>query len=194
MNDQASSIDTARACTVTWGDPVDLPVDDESAGLVIIHVPELTDTARHHQPSLRTYFDWIVEVIDDAERILETGGRLVLVVKHMERQGPLMLDLYPMLLHPLSQAGRQRRSGGPQRPLTTARATISSRCGASGPSRQHPAAMPSPPWVNSSTKRPTEVTPTSHSSSKPPSPFTSLRPDHSSEQIAAGRPKPYGQP
>ena len=89
---------------VEWGDPVDLPLADETAALVLFHVPLFGDPGRHHQTSVEEYLAWLVEVVDEAERVLEVGGRLVLVAKaHESRQPPI--DVPTFLLHALPEAG-----------------------------------------------------------------------------------------
>lgn len=89
---------------VGWGDPIDLPVGDEIAGLVIWHVPQWSDTNRHHQDRVDEYGAWLVEVIDEVERVLERGGRLVLIVKGQESRRPF-LDLATSLIGPLHESG-----------------------------------------------------------------------------------------
>lgn len=96
--------DTIPGVEIAWGDPVDLPLDDETAGLVMLHVPRFDETGRHHQLSVDAYLGWLDEVIDEAGRVLETGGRLVLVVKTFERGQP-WLDLPAKLTDPLHRAG-----------------------------------------------------------------------------------------
>lgn len=92
-------------CVVTVGDPIDMPIDPESTGMVLLHLPDYGDFERHYQPTFRTYWEWVTELIDEAERVLEVGGRLIVVARHMERQGTYPLDLYPMLLNPLVESG-----------------------------------------------------------------------------------------
>ncbi|MGF1599752.1 MAG: DNA methyltransferase [Acidimicrobiales bacterium] len=87
-----------------WGDPIDLPVTDDTAALVMVHVPLFRDPGRHHQPNVAEYVAWLIEVIDEAERILEVGGRLVLIVKAQESRRPF-LDLATLLIRPLTKAG-----------------------------------------------------------------------------------------
>jgi hypothetical protein len=89
---------------VVWGDPVDLPVGDQVAGLVVVHVPRFLDPGRHHQQSPGAYLTWLVEVIDEAERMLEVAGRLVLVAKPLESDQP-RIDVPAQLVNPLTSAG-----------------------------------------------------------------------------------------
>jgi hypothetical protein len=89
---------------VVSGDPVDLPVGDGVAGLVVLHVPRFLDPGRHHQRSPGEYLAWLVEVIDEAERVLEVGGRLVLVAKPLESDQP-RIDVPTQLTEPLATAG-----------------------------------------------------------------------------------------
>lgn len=96
--------DTIPGVEIAWGDPVDLPLGDKTAGLVMLHVPRFDETGRHNQPSVDSYLGWLDEVIDEAGRVLETGGRLVLVVKAFERGRP-WLDLPALLSDPLHRAG-----------------------------------------------------------------------------------------
>jgi hypothetical protein len=99
--DSSGTITGAR---VEWGDPVDLPVDDGVAGLVVFHVPRFLDPGRHHRRSPAEYLAWLVEVIDEAERVLEPGGRLVLITKPHESIDP-HIDIPSQLLDPLATAG-----------------------------------------------------------------------------------------
>jgi hypothetical protein len=62
--DSSESIVGAR---VLAGDPVDLPVGDQMAGLVVLHVPRFADPGRHHRESPSEYLGWLVEVVDEAE-------------------------------------------------------------------------------------------------------------------------------
>lgn len=89
---------------VEWGDPVDLPLADETAALVLFHVPLFGDPGRHHQASVGEYLAWLVEVVDEAERVLEVGGRLVLVAKAQESRHSA-IDVATFLLHALAEAG-----------------------------------------------------------------------------------------
>lgn len=89
---------------IVWGDPIDVPLGDETAALVLVHVPLFADPGRHHQPDTAEYLGWLIEVIDEAERILEIGGRLVLIVKATECRHPY-LDLGVQLVRPLAEAG-----------------------------------------------------------------------------------------
>ncbi len=100
-------IDTAttiEATSVEWADPIDLPVGDDSAALAVLHVPQFNDPGRHHRTSIGEYFAWLIEVIDEAERVLERGGKLVLIAKAQESRQPF-LDVATLLLKPLREAG-----------------------------------------------------------------------------------------
>ncbi len=96
--------DTIPGVEIAWGDPVDLPLGDETSALVLLHVPRYDELGRYHQPNAEEYLGWLDEVIDDAGRVLERGGRLVLVVKAPERRHP-WLDLPTLLVDPLHRAG-----------------------------------------------------------------------------------------
>lgn len=80
--------DALPGVEITWGDPVDLPLGEETAGLVVLHVPGFDEPGRHHQATIDYYMSWLDEVIDEAGRVLELGGRMVLVVKALERRHP----------------------------------------------------------------------------------------------------------
>jgi hypothetical protein len=95
---------TITGTQVGWGDPVDLPVADTIAGLVVFHVPRWLDPGRHHQSTPTDYLGWLVEVIDEAERVLEPGGRLILIAKPHEAVEP-HIDTPNQLLDPLATAG-----------------------------------------------------------------------------------------
>lgn len=89
---------------VEWGDPVDLPLGDETVAMVLFHVPLFSDAGRHHQLSVGEYLAWVVEVIDEAERVLEVGGRLVLVAMAQESRHPL-IDVASFVVQALREAG-----------------------------------------------------------------------------------------
>lgn len=95
---------TITGTRIERADPVDLPAGDQVAGLVLMHVPRYLDPGRHHQPTPADYLAWLVEIVDEAERILETGGRLVLVAKPLESDRP-RIDVPNQLLQPLATAG-----------------------------------------------------------------------------------------
>ena len=96
--------DTIPGVEVGWADPVDLPLGEATAGLVLVHVPLLDETGRHHRSTVEEYLGWLDEEIDEAGRVLERGGRLVLVVKALERRLP-WLDLPARLVGSLQRAG-----------------------------------------------------------------------------------------
>lgn len=89
---------------VEWGDPVDLPLGDATVAMVLFHVPLFSDAGRHHQLSVGEYLAWVVEVIDEAERVLEVGGRLVLVAMAQESRQPLV-DVASFVVEALREAG-----------------------------------------------------------------------------------------
>jgi hypothetical protein len=95
---------TITGTTIAWADPIDLPVADHAAALVLLHIPLYTDPGRHHQPTAADYLAWLVEVIDEAERVLERGGRLVTITLPNESRQP-HIDTATQLNTPLIQAG-----------------------------------------------------------------------------------------
>ena len=98
------TIEAIPGVEIDWGDPVDLPLGDETAGLVVFHVPRYREAGRHHQPTVEAYLGWLDEVIAEACRVLELGGRLVLVVPAFDRH-------YPWLNLPGSLVDQLRRAG-----------------------------------------------------------------------------------
>lgn len=95
--------DSIPGVEIVWGDPVDLPLGDEAAALVVLHVPRFDEAGRHHQLTVDAYVGWLGEAIEEASRVLELGGRLVLVLKACEPH--LQLDLPSTLADPLDRAG-----------------------------------------------------------------------------------------
>lgn len=96
--------DALPGVEIGWGDPVDLPLGEETAGLVVLHVPDFDEPGRHHQTTLDHYLSWLDEVIDESGRVLELGGRLVLVVKARGRRHQ-WLDLPGRIADLLRRAG-----------------------------------------------------------------------------------------
>ena len=95
---------TITGTSIEWADPIDLPVGDNSAGMAVFHVPQFNDPGRHHRTNVGEYFAWLIEVIDEVERVLERGGKLVVIAKAQESRQPF-LDVATLLLKPLRDAG-----------------------------------------------------------------------------------------
>jgi hypothetical protein len=95
---------TVVSTTIDRADPIDLPAGDGIAALVVAHLPLHQDRGRHHQRRPGDYLTWLVELIDEAERVLEPGGRLVLIARPNESRQP-HIDLPTQLLRPLIEAG-----------------------------------------------------------------------------------------
>jgi hypothetical protein len=72
--------------------------------LVVLHVPRFLDPGRHHQRLPGEYLAWLIEVVDEAERVLEVGGRLVLMARPLESEQP-RIDVPAQLAGPLATAG-----------------------------------------------------------------------------------------
>ena len=98
------TIEDIPGVEIAWGDSVDLPLGDETAGLVVCHVPRYEETGRHHQLTVDDYLGWLGEVITEAGRVLEVGGRLVRVVRAFDLHHP-WLNLPGSLVDQLRRAG-----------------------------------------------------------------------------------------
>ncbi len=75
---------------ITNDPPNELSVIDGSVALLILRIPALQATDRHHTGSLDAYRTWLKAVITDAARVLEPGGRIAVITPTVVSHRPFV--------------------------------------------------------------------------------------------------------